>query len=101
MDIECDCMSDGHLFFLWFNFCCKNDDEYEGQCQPVVIQHMDIAQPLSTLRRLLEAQLNISLNDYEFWLQDSIKVLSLDRFYFIYLPVSMYLLCSWVTACYS
>jgi len=35
---------------------------------------MDIAQPLSTLRRLLEAQLNISLNDYEFWLQDSIKV---------------------------
>jgi len=35
---------------------------------------MDIAQPLSTLRRLLEAQLNISLHDYEFWLQDSIKV---------------------------
>ena len=36
---------------------------------------MDIAQPLSTLRRLLEAQLNISLQDYEFWLQDSVKVL--------------------------
>lgn len=52
----------------------ENDDDFEGQCQPVVIQHMDIAQPLSTLRRLLEAQLNISLHDYEFWLQDSIKL---------------------------
>lgn len=47
---------------------------FEGQCQPVVIQHMDISQPLSTLRRLLEAQLNISLADHEFWLQDSIKL---------------------------
>ena len=53
----------------------RQNDEFEGQCQPVVIQHMDIAQPLSTLRRLLEAQLNISLQDYEFWLQDSVKVL--------------------------
>jgi hypothetical protein len=35
---------------------------------------MDIAQPLSVLRRLLEAQLGISLADHEFWLQDQCKV---------------------------
>jgi GA-binding protein transcription factor alpha len=52
----------------------EEDDSSFGQCQPVVIQHMDISQPLSTLRRLLEAQLSISLAGHEFWLQDSIKL---------------------------
>ena len=58
--------------------CCvryyQGAGDYESHCQPVVIQHMDIAQPLSILRRLLEAQLGMSLADHEFWLQDQYKV---------------------------
>lgn len=50
------------------------EEDYDSHCQPVVIQHMDIAQPLSILRRLLEAQLSVSLTDHEFWLQDQYKL---------------------------
>ena len=35
---------------------------------------MDIEEPLSTLRKLLEARLQCSLIDHEFYLQDSIPV---------------------------
>uniref|UniRef100_A0A1B0BST0 PNT domain-containing protein n=1 Tax=Glossina palpalis gambiensis TaxID=67801 RepID=A0A1B0BST0_9MUSC len=34
-----------------------------------IIMHMDIREPLRTLQKLLEKELNISLRGYEFWLQ--------------------------------
>lgn len=37
----------------------------------LIMQHMDIREPLSTLRHLLEKRLNMSLSGYEFWLQDT------------------------------
>ncbi|XP_058800800.1 DNA-binding protein Ets97D isoform X2 [Phymastichus coffea] len=45
----------------------NGDDNYEG----VIKQHMDIREPLSTLRNLLEQRLSIELLDYTFWLQDT------------------------------
>ncbi len=42
--------------------------------QNIIVQHMDIAEPLITLRKLLEARLQCSLLGHEFWLQDSIQV---------------------------
>ena len=44
------------------------------QYQNLIIQHMDIAEPLSTLKRLLEIRLQCSLADHQFYLQDSIEV---------------------------
>ncbi|PVD27484.1 hypothetical protein C0Q70_12645 [Pomacea canaliculata] len=41
------------------------------QYQNLIIQHMDIAEPLSTLKRLLEVRLQCSLADHQFYLQDS------------------------------
>ncbi|XP_052824356.1 GA-binding protein alpha chain isoform X1 [Octopus bimaculoides] len=42
------------------------------QYQNLVIQHMDIAEPLSTLKRLLEIRLQCSLAEHSFYLQDTI-----------------------------
>lgn len=42
---------------------CSNDD--------VLMQHMDIREPLSMLRNLLEERLSIDLKSYSFWLQDA------------------------------
>lgn len=44
------------------------------QYQNIIIQHMDIAEPLATLRKLLEARLQCSLSDHEFYLQDTIPL---------------------------
>lgn len=44
------------------------------QYQNLIIQHMDIAETLSTLKRLLETRLQCSLADHQFYLQDSIEV---------------------------
>ena len=44
------------------------------QFQNIVVQHMDIAEPLSQLRKLLESKLQCSLKDHEFFLQDQIPV---------------------------
>jgi len=44
------------------------------QYQNLIIQHMDIAEPLSTLKRLLEIRLQCSLADHQFFLQDSIEL---------------------------
>jgi len=35
---------------------------------------MDVTQPLETLRKLVEAQLHCSLDKFELWLQDTMKV---------------------------
>ncbi|XP_046979822.1 DNA-binding protein Ets97D-like isoform X1 [Schistocerca americana] len=37
----------------------------------ILVQHMDIREPLSKLRSLLEQRLNTSLTEYSFWLQDA------------------------------
>ncbi|KAL5019764.1 hypothetical protein ScPMuIL_002656 [Solemya velum] len=42
------------------------------QYQNLIIQHMDIAEPLATLKSLLEMRLQCSLADHQFYLQDSI-----------------------------
>ncbi|KAK6172275.1 GA-binding protein alpha chain isoform X2 [Patella vulgata] len=42
--------------------------------QNLIIQHMDIAEPLMTLKRLLEVRLQCSLADHEFYLQDSVPL---------------------------
>ena len=42
----------------------------------LIIQHMDIAEPLSTLKQLLELRLQCSLAEHQFFLQDSIPVSS-------------------------
>ena len=44
------------------------------QYQNLIIQHMDIAEPLSTLKQLLELRLQCSLAEHQFFLQDSIPV---------------------------
>ncbi|KAK3756671.1 hypothetical protein RRG08_027087 [Elysia crispata] len=44
------------------------------QYQNLIIQHMDIAEPLSTLKRLLELRLQCSLAEHQFYLQDSIEL---------------------------
>ncbi|XP_077563693.1 GA-binding protein alpha chain-like isoform X1 [Haemaphysalis longicornis] len=43
----------------------------EGLQVGVIAQHMDITEPLSTLRTLLEQRLAVSLQDYAFFLQDT------------------------------
>ncbi|XP_048516039.1 DNA-binding protein Ets97D isoform X2 [Athalia rosae] len=45
----------------------NGEDANEG----VLMQHMDIREPLSTLRNLLEQRLGVELTDYSFWLQDA------------------------------
>lgn len=42
--------------------------------QNLIIQHMDIAEPLSTLKQLLELRLQCSLAEHQFFLQDSIPL---------------------------
>lgn len=49
----------------------NGDDYNEG----VLMQHMDIREPLSTLRNLLEQRIGIELSDYSFWLQDTQMVI--------------------------
>ncbi|XP_046338901.1 GA-binding protein alpha chain-like isoform X1 [Haliotis rufescens] len=44
------------------------------QYQNLIIQHMDIAEPLLTLKRLLEVRLQCSLAEHQFYLQDSIQL---------------------------
>jgi len=44
------------------------------QYQNLIIQHMDIAEPLATLKRLLEIRLQCSLAEHQFYLQDSIEL---------------------------
>ncbi|XP_064651576.1 GA-binding protein alpha chain-like [Lineus longissimus] len=56
------------------------NDGIESALQPapafqnIVVQHMDIAEPLSTLRKLLESKLQCSLKDHDFYLQDQLEL---------------------------
>jgi len=42
--------------------------------QNIVVQHMEITEPLTTLRELLEARLSCNLSEHEFYLQDSLPL---------------------------
>ena len=59
-----------NLFFIYF----KDDTEDVGDYDNLIVQHMNIEEPLTTLRKLLEHRLSCSLADHDFYLQDSIKV---------------------------
>ncbi|KAL0280584.1 UNVERIFIED_CONTAM: hypothetical protein PYX00_001838 [Menopon gallinae] len=52
----------GHLLYS-----DKNSMDQNG----IIIEHMDIRYPLSTLRSMLQKRFNIDLSDYKFWLQDA------------------------------
>ncbi|GLG97764.1 DNA-binding protein Ets97D [Gryllus bimaculatus] len=54
----------------------KTDEELSQEAleiseSGVLMQHMDIREPLSTLKLLLEQRLGVELTDYQFWLQDA------------------------------
>ena len=57
------------------------------QYQNLIIQHMDIAEPLTTLRKLLEQRLHCSLKDHEFYLQDAmlvrVSVMTINGFFYV------------------
>lgn len=55
---------------------CTVDNEFgqeddDSQTLHVIAQHMDITEPLLTLRTLLEQKLGLELSDYTFYLQDT------------------------------
>lgn len=47
-------------------------------------QHMDIREPLSTLKKLLQLKLNFDLHSFQFWLMDTQLVSFLKYLPFIY-----------------
>uniref|UniRef100_A0A1B6DAY5 ETS domain-containing protein n=1 Tax=Clastoptera arizonana TaxID=38151 RepID=A0A1B6DAY5_9HEMI len=49
------------------NFHTETGDDESG----ILMQYMDIREPLSTLKKLLENRLDFSLGEYNFWLQDT------------------------------
>jgi len=49
-------------------------DEDLLQYQNIIVQHMDIEEPLTTLRKLLQTRLQCNLDEHEFYLQDSIQL---------------------------
>lgn len=67
------------LFLISFH----SEDEAE-----VLMQYMDIQDPLTKLRSLLEQRLSMDLSDYSFCLQDS-QIVS-DKIY--YLTISLFYL---------
>jgi len=53
-------------------FCLLQSEAIDGGKTVAVL--MDVTQPLETLRQLLESELQGSLEHFEFWLQDTMKV---------------------------
>lgn len=47
------------------------EEEEEEEEDYSLMQHMDIREPLSTLKQLLEQRLRVELPGYEFWLQNT------------------------------
>lgn len=54
------------------------DDDTSNSIEPmidddedIIILHIDIREPIRSLRTLLENKLGVNLNKYEFWLQDA------------------------------
>lgn len=57
------------------NFTLEGTTNGEDCNEGILVQHMDIREPLSTLRNLLEQRLGIELTDYSFLLQDTQTVI--------------------------
>ena len=58
----------------WY-FCLQMDNDRAGSVDVKSISIlMNVTEPLETLRKLLELQLQCSLETVEFWLQDTMKV---------------------------
>ncbi|XP_044577913.1 DNA-binding protein Ets97D-like isoform X1 [Cotesia glomerata] len=53
------------------SFALEQLNEEDTNPENLHMQHMDIRQPLSTLKMLLEQKLNFDLSDFQFWLQDA------------------------------
>lgn len=67
------------ISYIWLFFSIVYEEESLSQhaapsYQNLIIQHMDIAEPLSTLKSLLELRLQCTLSDHQFYLQDTIEV---------------------------
>jgi len=50
----------------------------DGKPTDVIVVLMDVSQTLNTLRKLLESQVQCSLEQFEFWLQDTLQVCFYD-----------------------
>lgn len=62
------------------------DDEGENyDSTDSLLQHMDIREPLATLKLLLEQRLSVELPGYEFWLQNAQMASVLTIFAFLYI----------------
>lgn len=61
------------------SFALEGSANGEDCNEGVLMQHMDIREPLSTLRNLLEQRLGVELTDYSFWLQDAQMVISVIK----------------------
>lgn len=61
------------------SFALESSANGEDCNEGVLMQHMDIREPLSTLRNLLEQRLGVELTDYSFWLQDAQMVISVIK----------------------
>lgn len=77
-------LNDRQVTVLQYVFSVVIQEEIVGQLpapqyQNLIIQHMDIAEPLATLKQLLELRLQCSLSEHQFYLQDSIPVNMLHR----------------------
>ena len=60
---------------LCYSVCDQSSETGQsGQYKNLIIQHMDISEPLTTLRRLLEDRLGCSLANHDFYLQDTVAV---------------------------
>ncbi|KAL0105615.1 hypothetical protein PUN28_015840 [Cardiocondyla obscurior] len=53
------------------SFALENSLNGDYSNDGVLLQHMDIREPLSTLKNLLEDRLSIDLKNYSFWLQNA------------------------------
>ncbi|KAG8231952.1 hypothetical protein J437_LFUL008872 [Ladona fulva] len=59
-----DCFENVEVYFKYLLFFISEESG-------LIMQHMDIREPLSTLRSLLEQRIGMDLSDYQFWLQDA------------------------------
>jgi len=56
------------------HICCLQMEGDDCKSVDVTAVLLNITEPLETLRKLLESQLGCSLEQFEFWLQDTVKV---------------------------
>lgn len=65
------------------SFALEESANGEYNNDGILMQHMDIREPLSTLKSLLEERLTIDLKNYSFWLQNA-QMVSNKTLVFLY-----------------